>query len=79
MGDETALTVSLVAAEAGWLLTGAALAVFDVWLVRTSRAPLTQAARAHPAVTAGVMVVLGLHFLDRLGRFDPFRIAARYL
>ena len=74
---ETVAVATLRAAEAGWVVTGAALMLFDVWLVRNGRAPLTAAARAHPLISTVLMAGLGLHFLDRLGRFDPFRLVGR--
>lgn len=54
----------------GWAIIGGFAAVYDIWLIRTGRLPLTAAAQT-PAGWAVRLYMEG-HFARRLGAFDLF-------
>lgn len=60
-----AVWVGLIAAALGW----------DIWLVRTDRRLLSDAARTPTGWCLQALLVA--HFAGRLGRFDPFIAASR--
>lgn len=59
---------------AAWLLAGATA---DVALIRSDRNPITHVLRTPPGIA--FLLVFNLHVADVLGRFDPFRLAGRWI